>query len=265
MCCKNKCESDLKHKPKIGHRDDEVGLLARHLDALTARTQAFLAREQAFTRDVSHELRTPLAVLGMASERLLRRDDLPADVGAELRLLRQVLWDLEQTVNTLLALARETHAVAAPAATAVLPLLERVVLEQMPRLQGKDIQLEIAVGSALQVDLPAGVLHILLSNLVGNAFSHGEPGPVQVTGDTERLVVRNRSEALPDGLRSRLGQPFQKGEASAGFGLGLAIVHRLAEQHGLRLSIDLEDGQVGVQLDWAARARLATSAGSFSA
>jgi signal transduction histidine kinase len=270
----------------LDNRGDEVGLLARHLDALTARTQSFIEREQAFTRDVSHELRTPLAVLGMASERLLGRHDLPADAAAELRQMRQVLWDLEQTVNTLLALAREAQAPAVSAAMAdgvsapipddsapvtatitlaVLPLLERVVLEQMSRLQGKDIKLEIDVSPALRLDLPPGVLHILLSNLVGNAFAHCEPGPVRLVADAKGLELQNRSKALPAGLSERLGQPFQKGAASAGFGLGLAIVHRLAEHQGLALSLSQADGNTRVQLLWAPKAWLALPAGSASA
>jgi signal transduction histidine kinase len=270
----------------VDDRDDEVGLLARHLDALTARTQSFIERERVFTRDVSHELRTPLAVLGMASKRLLGRPDLPPDAAAQLRQMRQVLWDLEQTVNTLLALAREAHApavaaanagawatapsaeaarVTAPVAQAVLPLLERVVLEQSSRLDGKDIQLDIDVSPALRVDLPPGVLHILLSNLVGNAFSHCEPGPVRLAADAEGLQLHNRSQPLPAGLRERLGQPFQKGAASAGFGLGLAIVHRLAEHQGLALSLSQADGSTRVQLLWAPKAWLATPAGPASA
>ena len=259
-------------------RDDEVGLLARHLDALTARTQALIDREQVFTRDASHELRTPLAVLGMASERMLGRNDLPTDVAAQLKQMRQALWDLEQTVNTLLALAREEQAPAvsgalsadraadiAPVALAVLPLLERVVLEQASRLQGKDIQLEIDVSPALRLDLPPGVLHILLSNLVGNAFSHCEPGPVRLAADAQGLHLQNRSNALPAGLSERLGQPFQKGAASAGLGLGLAIVHRLAEHQGLQLSLGQADGNTQVQLLWATKAWLALPASSASA
>jgi signal transduction histidine kinase len=270
----------------LDNRDDEVGLLARHLDALTARTRSFIDRERVFTRDVSHELRTPLAVLGMASERLLRRDDLPTDVSAQLQQMRQALWDLEQTVNTLLALAREAHApglpatradgvsatqpqdtapVTAPGTLPVLPLLERVVLEQMSRLQGKDIQLEIDVSPALRLDLPPGVLHILLSNLVGNAFAHCEPGPVRLFADAKCLQLENRSKALPAGLSERLGQPFQKGAASAGFGLGLAIVHRLAEHQGLELSLSQADGSTRVQLLWAPKGWLAKPTGSASA
>ncbi len=262
----------------LDQRDDEVGLLARHLDALTARTHSFIDREQVFTRDVSHELRTPLAVLGMASERLLGRHDLSADVSAQLKQMRQVLWDLEQTVDTLLALAREAHAPTvstpmadggavptsiattlntAPVSLAVLPMLERVVLEQASRLQGKDIQLQIDVSPALHIELAPGVFHILLSNLVGNAFSHCEPGPVCLAADAKGLQLQNRSKALPAGLSERLGQAFQKGAASAGFGLGLAIVHRVAEHQGLQLSLSQADGKTRVQLRWAPKAWLA--------
>jgi len=275
-------------------RDDEVGLLARHLDALTARNEAFIEREQVFTRDVSHELRTPLAVLGMASERMLGRNDLPAEVSAQLQQMRQALWDLEQTVNTLLALAREASVPAgsagmsdgmsagasaglstnmsadgaagtAPAQLAVLPMLERVVLEQASRLHGKDIDLEIAVSPALRLELSPGVLHILLSNLVGNAFSHCEPGPVRFAADTQGLDLHNRSNTLPPGLSERLGQPFQKGAASAGVGLGLAVVQRLAEHEGLQLSFSQANGSTRVQLLWAAKAWLALPASSANA
>lgn len=73
------------------------------------------------------------------------------------------------------------------------------------------------------------------------------------------------SASQPAGLSERLGQPFQKGAASAGFGLGLAIVHRLAEHQGLELSLSEADGNTRVQLLWAPKAWLALPASDAGA
>jgi nitrogen-specific signal transduction histidine kinase len=87
---------------------------------------------------------------------------------------------------------------------------------------------------------------------------------VRLAADAQGLHLHNRSETLPPGLSERLGQPFQKGAASAGHGLGLAIVHRLAEHQGLQLSISQVDGGTRVQLLWAAKAWLAVPGSSAS-
>ena len=97
--------------------------------------------------------------------------------------------------------------------------------------------------------------HVLPSHLFGYACSHCEPGPVRLVADAQGLLLHNRSKALPADLSERLGQPFQKGAASAGFGLGLAIVHRLAEHQGLALAFSQADGHTRVQLLWASKAR----------
>ncbi|MDT1878265.1 two-component sensor histidine kinase, partial [Acinetobacter baumannii] len=52
-------------------RADELGVLARALDAHTSQLRAFLDRERFFTGDVSHELRTPLTVIMGAAEILM--------------------------------------------------------------------------------------------------------------------------------------------------------------------------------------------------
>ena len=62
-----------------GFPDDEVGTLARGLERLIGRVDAFVLREREFTRDASHELRTPLAVIRSACERLGARTDLGDD------------------------------------------------------------------------------------------------------------------------------------------------------------------------------------------
>ncbi|MGY1459604.1 sensor histidine kinase [Luteimonas sp. A534] len=216
--------------------DDEVGTLARGLERLIARIDDFVAREREFSRDASHELRTPLAVIRSACERLAARDDLDVESRLQLDHVRQSAHQLEQTVATLLALAREEHSAEAASEVAVLPLLERVIVDQAPLLDGRAVEVRLDVAPGTRAHLPATVLHIVLSNLVGNAFAHTPAGEVAIDVDGDWLRIANPG----GGIAAGAFQPFVKGEASAGFGLGLAIVRRLGERHGIALRFDTD-------------------------
>ncbi|HAU80897.1 MAG TPA: hypothetical protein DCW96_09580 [Stenotrophomonas sp.] len=110
--------------------DDEVGVLARGLDNLSGRVRAFIAREHAFTRDASHELRTPLAVIRSATEQLASEPGLSEAGRRQLAHVQHSARQLEQTVITLLTLAREEYVERDAMPLAVLPVLEQVVVEQ---------------------------------------------------------------------------------------------------------------------------------------
>lgn len=228
-----------------GFPDDEVGVVARRLDDLIARIRAFVEREREFTRDASHELRTPLAVIRAASERLSTDGSLSADARASVEHVRLSATHLEQTVALLLALAREqTSAPATTTETRVLPLLERVVIEQSPLLEGKQVQVAVEVPADATTDLPAPVMQVLLANLIGNAFAHTHEGHIAITLDAEGLCIHNPGQAIRDTDFT----PFAKGEDSSGFGLGLSIVRRLCERHAIDLRFDHEADGTTVRL-----------------
>ena len=81
-------------------------------------------------------------------------------------------------------------------------------------------------------------LAILLSNLVSNAFSHTSAGQVCISMEQGCLVVTDSGPGIAPGLY-RAGA---KGEASDGLGLGLSIIHRLAERSGIGLEIESAAG-----------------------
>jgi signal transduction histidine kinase len=54
---------------------------------------------------------------------------------------------------------------------------------------------------------------------------------VDVPDGIVRFSVEDGGPGLPEG-GGRAFQPFQRGEASDGLGLGLALVRRIAEAHG---------------------------------
>ena len=222
-------------------QDHEVGILARGLEALAGRIDAFIAREQEFTRDASHELRTPLAVIRSAAERLMTEPGL-SDAGRQhVGHTRQSALQLEQTVMTLLSLAREDQPGATAAPVAVLPVLERVIVEQSPLLDDKAVEVEVTVPQDTSLALPAPVLHILLSNLIGNAFAHTDAGEVRIDVEGGRLRIANHGDGIDPAQRWRSQQPFSKREGSRGFGLGLAIVRRLCDRYAIDLRIESED------------------------
>lgn len=236
-----------------GFRDDEVGAVARALQSLLQRLHAFVDREREFTRDASHELRTPLSVIRAVAESL-QNEPLSTSGRQRLQHLHQSALQLQQTVTTLLTLAREEEAPAAAATPAqpVLALLERVIVDQAPLLEGKPVEVQLDIASTLTSTIPASVLHILLSNLIGNAFAHAEEGTIAITAAAGRLHIANRVAALQAGAAQRLvDQPYARREGSAGFGLGLVIVRRLGERFGLDLQISLAGGsaQASFRLD----------------
>lgn len=223
---------------------DEVGLLAAHLTRLNQRTQEFIAREQAFTRDASHELRTPLAVMGLACEDLQRQ--ARPDQQATLITLSTAIWQLQQTVDLLMALAREegSPALAVPGLP-LLPQIEQLVLAMAPLLDRQAIELDIDVPATLTRAWPPALTQLLLSNLLANAISHGSAGRIRIEADAQQLRLGNASAPPPRALLREDAAGRQtglKGESSAGLGLGLSIVRRLADRHGLRLRLNHEAG-----------------------
>ena len=80
----------------------------------------------------------------------------------------------------------------------------------------------------------------LVSNLIGNALTHGAADqPVRVGAKTEggefKLWVANAGEPIPAAAMERLFEPFFRGDVrDSRQGLGLGLAYRLADRAGAR-------------------------------
>ena len=85
----------------------------------------------------------------------------------------------------------------------------------------------------------------LLSNLLGNALTHGPADSAIRVGATEAggmftLGVANAGEPIPAAIIESIFQPFNRGQnrqESQGLGLGLYISSEIARAHGGTLSV----------------------------
>jgi signal transduction histidine kinase len=208
----------------------EVAQLARAFDTLNQRTRAFIEREQRFTRDASHELRTPLSVLRMSIERLQGEAETPASVGASLATMHASVHLMEQTVESLLVLARENEAALGPSDTTVLPVVEAWVVANENWISASAVVIDIRVDPTARMRLPSAALHLVIANLLGNAIVHGDnASPIVVSLREGALSIENRVSDLKT-LRGAMNQTDH-----AGHGFGLTIVRRTLERYGHEL------------------------------
>jgi signal transduction histidine kinase len=228
--------------------NDEVGVVAAGLEAMTGRLRAFIERERSFTRDASHELRTPLAVIRSAGDQLSHQPELSELSRQHATLILESTERLEQTVATLLALAREQGAGGA-GDVRLLPLIEQVVIDQAPRLEGKPVEVIVDVAADALLPAPPNVARIVLANLIGNAFAHTASGVVRIDTHEGRLRITN--SVAPDSAVQDNCAPGVMPSASEGFGFGLGIVRRLCGQFGLEFELCVEDNTVTATLPLA--------------
>jgi signal transduction histidine kinase len=103
------------------------------------------------------------------------------------------------------------------------------------------LTLHAALGAAPAAGSPR-LAERLVANLLDNALRHNVPGGrVEVSTGTRDgravVLVTNTGPAVPPAAVERLFQPFQRlaverVSRGEGFGLGLSIVHAIAETHG---------------------------------
>ena len=216
-------------------RDDEVTRLGHTLNDMLAALEESLERERRFVNDASHELRTPLTLLRSRIQ-LGRRRTRTVDEH------ERILDELEVDVDRLVDLAEQLLAldrVAGESAGCDAAAVARAVVDRWPVA---DVTLELGAGPA-KVRMDALALDRVLTNLIGNAVTHGAP-PVRVgVRSADRWVVIEVADdgpGMPPELLAEATRRFARApdaRSRPGAGLGLAIVEQLVLTAGGELRL----------------------------
>ena len=238
-----------------GFGGDEIGMFAKELDRALSRVQAFIKREQDFTRDVSHELRTPITI-SQGAISLMKASRMDGEQSELVDRLQQAQDQMQQCIEGLLALAREEGFKREP--VRVLPLIESAIVEHHQLLESggsgkggkKDIALHLEVAPDAVYRGDAQAIRIILSNLIVNAFTHTESGDIYITGTPSTLTVTNTCSPIDSQLLPDIFQSGVKGEKSSGYGIGLSLVRRLCERLDIAIIMESREHQTEVTLRW---------------
>jgi signal transduction histidine kinase len=230
---------------------DEIGLLARTMNAMLERLETATVREQRFVSDASHELRSPLAAIRAQLEVDLAHPER-ADWRHSHREALAEVARMQRLVDDLLVLARSDHDVLMRHDHTV--DLDDLVLEECRRARSySDVVVDSSAVSGGQVRGDAELLTRVLRNVLVNAVRHattlvrvglGEQGALvvlTVTDDGPGIAAEHRELIFERFARADTA----RARADGGTGLGLAITREIVAAHQGRIWV--QDGQPGAQ------------------
>jgi signal transduction histidine kinase len=219
----------------------------RRAEASLRRSERLAALGQ-LTAGLAHELRNPLGTIRASSE-MLMKDTAKSnpEVMAEMAsFIRSEADRMNALIGSFLTFARplQIHAVAAD----LRPVFADVVREQTERAKSCSVELrfEASDGADLRFAFDPDTLRVALSNLVQNAIQASEPGrAVEVSAQDlgEKIQIRVTDHGIgidPEHLES-IFNPFFTTKPQ-GVGLGLALVSKIVDEHGGKISVRSEKG-----------------------
>ncbi|MEO6517540.1 MAG: ATP-binding protein [Pseudoxanthomonas sp.] len=224
----------------------ELRPLIDSLNQLLHRVAQAVHRERNFTNDAAHELRTPLTAIDthLQVARLTTGEDARhalADAGQGVHRMRA-------TLDQLLMLARvegrlpfdEGEFVSAD------EVVNRV-LEACGSASASRIVRSGDAGTSV-LAVPPALVVAALRNLVENALRYSDAdSPVHVVADQVGEAVRFRvidwGRGFESGDHAQAMQRFWRGRTGNGSGLGLPIVHAIANRYGGHIRLLAGDSQ----------------------
>jgi signal transduction histidine kinase len=232
---------DLEARVEVSE-PEEIREVGESFNWLAGRLEQLIAEEREAAADLSHRLRTPLTSLRLQAEKL-RDDEERAEVLAQVDRLEKSIDQLIVATRSIPSRGRGPSDL--PSVVSARCSFWSVLADE----QGRELQVSVADGP-IEVALPPEVVEDMVDALVGNVFSHTDPGTdfaVAAGADDERpwLEVSDHGP----GFASR--HVVARGVSGAGStGLGLDIVRRTAESVGGFLEMSDRPGGGAVVKVW---------------
>lgn len=255
LCAIDPRPARLKTPGTIGMFKLFADLIAFHLHAqqrlaaseatLLDERQSAELREQ-FIAVLGHDLRNPLASID-AGARMLLRTPLNDKAKSIVTRVQSSVFRMSELIGNVLDFARGRLggglALNRNANEALEPMLKQVIAELRATMPDRVIETDFMLVGIIDCD--PGRIGQLLSNLVGNALTHGAANsPIRIRASTDggifELSVANSGDPIPPATIEHLFKPYFRASArpnQQGLGLGLYIASEIARAHRGALTV----------------------------
>jgi signal transduction histidine kinase len=213
--------------------------------------QVSFEKQQQFISDAGHELKTPLTIISANTDILM--DEIGENKWLtyiksqteRMRILVQEMMDLTKLSNNSDTLIRSHFNISSLVENVALPF-ECQAFEQHKKFD-IDTQPDIMFfGNTEQIRRMIGIF-------IDNAFKYSnENGTIQVQlkmeGGKKILKIYNTGVGIQKGEEEKIFERFYRSDASrsrqtGGYGLGLAIAKKIADQHHIKIQVLTEPNQ----------------------
>ncbi len=245
----------------IQNADGEIQRVAGIASDITEQKQAetvrldMLAQQErinilsSFFRDASHEFKTPLSIINTSIYILGKTEDLQTRQQHS-SLIQQQVRDISDLVETLVLMSRLDSRTELTLAPLNINSITRQTYHRFKDLYPNRVNdFQIILDDKLPLILGhSNYILRAISNLVDNAVRYSNFGDSIVlrTYHNDAYVVvevEDEGMGIPDSKLSEIFKRFYRGDeahSTRGFGLGLPIAQRIAQQHGGEVTVESE-------------------------
>ncbi len=207
---------------------------------MAERIETLISDNKLLSDAVAHDLRTPLARLRFGIE-MLQETEKPETRQKYQNHLSRDIEEMERLVSVLLNYARIEQSMMAVEQQSI--DLNELIGQCVGAVADDDKIINWHAQGTAMVNGDANYLSMLINNLLGNAKQYGDKEitlRVVKNGAKLQFIISDDGPGIAEEKRSELLKPFMRGEQAhenPGYGMGLAIVSRIAQLHDAKLVI----------------------------
>lgn len=246
-------DGDLQERIPAERIQNELGPLARLLNATFGRLDESLQAQRRYNADASHELRTPLAIIMADCDYSLKRERPSERYLKTIRICRETAEHMASLVEDLNLLAKaDASALRLKKEAGDLAALLREIAElTAPLAHAKLIEMRTELAPA-RANFDPKLMRQVCVNLIGNAVTYNRPqGKIILrtgqAGPRGFIEIEDTGTGIAPEDLPHIFDRFYRADKARGHvrgktGLGLAITRAILEAHGGTVAVRSELG-----------------------